>query len=356
MDGFLILEDGEVFKGRVLGSPIPSFGEIVFTTSMQGYTESITDPSYAGQILTFSFPLIGNYGISWDHRESDNVWVRGIIASQIFQDPENRYSISSLDEFLKRYNVPALVNIDTRKLIRKIREKGTMLGVIYPGDPDKNKKDAVYLLENSIHPDKIKLFRKTASREIKFYKGKGNLNIALIDFGVKYGILKNLLEIGNVTLIPYYMRMYIDEFDAIVLSNGPGDPSHEDLEIFIENYIKRIKKPMLGICLGHQILARSFGIKTYKMKFGHRGVNHPVNFKEKVLISTHNHGFAISDKVPENIKITQRDINDGTVEGFVHLDLPVMGVQYHPEARPGTHDARIIFKEFERMVKDYAKG
>ncbi|MGC9137975.1 MAG: glutamine-hydrolyzing carbamoyl-phosphate synthase small subunit [Thermoplasmata archaeon] len=352
MDGFLLTEDGEIYRGKIIGSRNASFGETVFTTSMGGYTESITDPSYAGQILVFSFPLIGNYGVSWSHRESDNVWVRGIVASEVYETPLNRYTKSNLEDFLRMAKVPGLVNVDTRKLIRRIREKGTLLGVIYPGDPVSSISEAREMIEAMHHPMKDPLFKETAAREIRFLKGNGDLRIALIDFGVKNGILENLLSIGDVTLVPYHMRVLPDEFDAFVISNGPGDPAHEALNDVIQ-YIKTIKKPLLGICLGHQILARIFGAKVYKMKFGHRGVNHPVRYGERFFITTHNHGYAVSRDVPETIIVNQYDINDGTVEGFIHKELPVMTVQYHPEARPGTHDTRFIFREFERMVKDY---
>ncbi|MEM3210578.1 MAG: glutamine-hydrolyzing carbamoyl-phosphate synthase small subunit [Thermoplasmata archaeon] len=349
MDGFLYTEDGQIYRGKMIGAKISSFGEIVFTTSMTGYTESITDPSYAGQILVFSFPLIGNYGVSWSHRESDKVWVRGIITSEIYDNPINRYSKSNLEDFLKIANIPGLVNVDTRKLILKIREKGTILGIIYPGKPENELINAKEILESMHHPMQDPLFLQTASKEVKYIKGNGKLNLALIDFGVKYGILENLLYLGNVTIIPYTMKFYMEDFDAVVISNGPGDPSHPNLNDFIE-YIKGIKKPMLGICFGHQILARMLGAKIYKMKFGHRGVNHAVKYNDNFYITTHNHGYAVSEDVPEDIKIDQYDINDGTVEGFKHKYLPIMGVQYHPEARPGAHDTKFIFKEFERIV------
>ncbi len=349
MDGFLLTEDGQIYRGKIVGLPIPSFGETVFTTSITGYTESITDPSYAGQILVFSFPLIGNYGVSWSHRESDKVWVRGIVASEIYDRPENRYTKSNLEDFLRMGRVPGLVNVDTRKLIRKIREKGTILGVIYPGDPDYEIRNAKNIIDSMHHPMSDPLFQETISKEIKHFKGNGKLNIALLDFGVKYGILENLLSIGDVTVIPYSMRVNLDDFDAVVISNGPGDPAHPALNDFVE-YIKHIKKPMLGICLGHQILARMLGASVYKMKFGHRGVNHAVKYDDNFFITTHNHGYAVSKDVPEEIIVDQLDINDGTVEGFKHKYLPIMGVQYHPESRPGTHDTRFIFKKFEEMV------
>ncbi|MCI4433887.1 MAG: glutamine-hydrolyzing carbamoyl-phosphate synthase small subunit [Thermoplasmata archaeon] len=351
MDGFLLTEDGQVYRGKIIGKEKPSFGETVFTTSMTGYTESITDPSYAGQILVFSFPLLGNYGISWSHRESEKIWVRGIVASEIYDTPRNRYTISNLEDFLRLGNVPGIVNVDTRKLIRRIRQNGTLLGIIYPGDPDKMLREAKITLEEMHHPMEDPLFKETASKEIKFLKGAGNLKIALIDFGVKNGILDNLLTIGDVTIIPYFMRVFIDNFDAVVISNGPGDPTHKSLEDTVD-FIRSIKKPILGICLGHQLLARVFGAKIYKMKFGHRGVNHPVRYNDRFYITTHNHGYAVSRNAPDNIIINQYDINDGTVEGFVHRDLPIMAVQYHPESRPGTHDAKFIFSEFERMVKE----
>lgn len=348
MDGFLLTENGKVFEGKLLGSVFPSTGELVFSTSMQGYTESITDPSYSGQILIFTFPLIGNYGVLESHMESENVWVRGIIALDIYEK-------GNFLDFIKRYNVPVLTGIDTRKLVREIAHSGSILGIIHPGKPEKELKNALDVLENSKNPYEIPLFRETASKKRIFFQGHKDLNIALVDFGVKRRILENLLKIGNVTLIPYFEKFSADEFDGIVLSNGPGDPKHNDLDEIVAS-IRNFKRPMLGICLGHQLIARSFNLKTYKMKFGHRGVNHPVIYNNRVYITTHNHGFAVMDGENENIIINQRDLNDNTVEGFRHIDLPVMAVQYHPESRPGTSDTRFIFDEFKRMVITFAKG
>jgi len=347
MDGFLLTENGKVFEGKLLGSHFPRTGELVFTTSMQGYTESVTDPSYAGQILIFSFPLIGNYGFYPEHMESSNVWVNGVIALELYEN-------NNFLNFLKMNNVPVLTGIDTRALIREITHTGSLIGIIYPGKAENELKDAENILLNTKNPNDLPLFRETASKKKIFYKGNDELNIALIDLGVKNGILKNLIRISNVTLIPYYEKFNPDEYDGIVISNGPGNPSHNELDSLV-NSINNFKKPVLGICLGHQLIARSFKLKTYKMKFGHRGINHPVIYNGNVYITTHNHGFAVKADENDEIIIDQIDLNDNTVEGFRHRYLPITGVQYHPESRPGTSDTRFIFENFKEMVIKFAK-
>lgn len=347
MDGFLLTENGKIFQGKVLGDFVPTVGELVFTTSMQGYTESVTDPSYAGQILVFSFPLIGNYGFNPEHMESNNIWVRGIVVLNIYEK-------SSFIDFLVQRNIPILTDIDTRMLVREITAHGSLMAVIYPGDPKEHINDAKYLLEKSINPNKTPLFRETASNKILKFNNNKDLNLLVIDFGVKNGILNNLKNIGNLTLIPYYENFNEYEYDGIVLSNGPGDPAHSELQNIISK-IKNFKVPVLGICLGHQLLARSFNLETYKMKFGHRGINHPVKFNGRTYITTHNHGYAVKFSENKEIIFNQFDLNDNTVEGFQHIEKPILSVQYHPESRPGTSDTNFIFKKFERMVREFAK-
>ena len=345
MKARLILEDGTVFKGKAFGYLEESVGEVVFNTSMTGYGEVLTDPSYYGQIVTMTYPLIGNYGINLEDVQSRNVCVKGFIVREKSDTPNNFRNEMSLDVYLKQNKIIGLEGIDTRALTKILRNRGTMKGII---TLDNNA-----TLE-SIQP-KLDKFDNTyavytvSRKEKEFYPGNGP-KVAVMDYGVKQNIIDNFVKRGcDVTVYPATTtaeEVLNDDPDLIFLSNGPGDP--DDLDEIVGNVKKMIgKKPIVGICLGHQILARVFGEKTGKLKFGHRGGNHPVkDFEEnKVFITAQNHGYYVTD-VPECMNVTQINLNDETVEGMRHKELPIYSVQYHPEACPGPKDSQYIFDKF----------
>ncbi|MEG0855551.1 MAG: glutamine-hydrolyzing carbamoyl-phosphate synthase small subunit [Terrisporobacter sp.] len=349
MNAKLILEDGTVFEGKAFGYLEDSIGEVVFNTSMTGYGEVLTDPSYYGQIVTMTYPLIGNYGINLEDVQSNMVAVKGFIVREKSDDPNNFRCEMSLDVYLKQNKIIGLEGIDTRALTKILRNNGTMKGII---TIDKNVN-----LEN-IKP-KLDAFKNntavmTVSRkQVEYIKGNG-YKVAIMDYGVKQNIIDNFVERGcDITIFPALTSaedvLAIDP-DLIFLSNGPGDP--DDLEEIVNNAKKMVgKKPVVGICLGHQILGKVFGGKTSKLKFGHRGGNHPVkDFEEdRVFITAQNHGYYVSE-VPECMEVTQINLNDNTVEGMRHKELPVYSVQYHPEACPGPKDSTYVFDKFLELL------
>jgi carbamoyl-phosphate synthase small subunit len=348
----LMLQDGTVLHGVGFGARALSQGEIVFNTSMTGYQEALTDPSYAGQILLMTNPLIGNYGINGKDFESGKVHPRGFVLRNISPDFSHKEAISSVDDFLKEHDVPGITGIDTRFLVRKIRTRGVMPALLatYAGEMDitKLKVDFDYSGKDFV--------REVTTKEAKRF-GKGSKRVVLIDYGVKMGIVRELVARGcEVIITPSFAsaeQVRSHEPDGILLSNGPGDPA-----ILIEEHrtIRSLSDsgyPMFGICLGHQLLAHAFGGATYKLKFGHRGSNHPVIDKKtgKVSITTQNHGYAVdSAKPPKGFALTQFNLNDGTVEGMEHEESPVFSVQYHPEASPGPHDSKALFDKFVKSL------
>lgn len=357
MKAFLVLENGMVFEGKSFGYEQLGVGEVVFNTSLAGYQEILTDPSYCQQIVTLTYPMIGNYGICEEDMESAKVQVKGLIVKEYVPMPANFRSSESLSDFLKRYKVPAIQGIDTRKLTRLIRSEGSPNGGIFIADAY----DEAFLAEVKKFPgikglglaDEV----TTATRyDFGSHAGK-KYKVAVMDYGVKKNILRKLDEVGfAVTVFParYPIDNLLKEgFDAYFLSNGPGDP--EPLDFAIESAKKLIesKKPIFGICLGHQILGLAMGRKTTKLKFGHRGGNQPViNLKtKKVEITSQNHGFAVVEEDSPFVESTHKNLNDDTNEGMVNRNLPIMSVQYHPESSPGPHDAEYLFHDFYRMVE-----
>jgi carbamoyl-phosphate synthase small subunit len=346
----LLLQDGTVLHGEGFGAQAVSEGELVFNTSMSGYQEALTDPSYSGQVLLMTNPLIGNYGINETDFESKKIHAAGFVVRNLSPDHSHREALRSVDDFLKEHNVPGISGIDTRFLVRKIRSSGVMPCAIavYEGEFDLKK------LKTDFDYSSVDFVEKVTAREARTF-GSGKRRIVLIDYGVKAGIIEGLVSRGvEVIVVPAFSdadKIGSFEPDGILLSNGPGDPA------ILEQAHKTIRAlsdyPIFGICLGHQLLAHAFGGKTFKMKFGHRGSNHPVFDKRtgKVAITTQNHGFAIHpDNMPEGFKITHVNLNDDTVEGMAHNEMPLLSVQYHPEARPGPHDSRYLFDEFLKWL------
>ena len=358
MKAALAIEDGTYVEGIAFGAEKTVEGELVFNTSMTGYVEALTDPSYAGQILMMTYPLIGNYGVCREDFESDGVKVEGFVVKELCKHPSNWRSEMSVDELLKEYGVPGIEGVDTRALTKKTRIYGAMKAVLAVGDLDKEK-----LLKRAVEQPsitEIDLVDKVCVKKLKKYEAeKPKFEVVLIDCGIKLSIVRQLLKRNiNVTLVPYnYPAKKILEInpDGVFISNGPGDPARvkETIEIIAK---LAGKLPMAGICLGHQLTALALGAKTFKLKFGHRGANQPVKDFEtgRVFISSQNHGFAVDEKsLPKNLKVTQINLNDNTVEGLVHQDFPLITVQYHPEAGPGPHDTYFFFDRFVDMLKEY---
>lgn len=352
----LILEDGTVLIGTGFGGEIEKSGEVVFTTGMTGYQETLSDPSYCGQIVTFTYPLIGNYGINRDDFESIHPSVNGLIVNEICDHPSNFRNEISLNDYLKERNIPGLAGIDTRKLTRKIRQYGTLRGRLCNMDADVEY--IVSQLKATVFTDHV----KRVSTKDPYPSPYCGHRVVLVDFGMKHGILRELNKRDcDVIVVPY--NTTAEEIlrlspDGIMLSNGPGDP--KDVPEAIE-MLKDIigKVPLFGICLGHQLFALASGANTSKLKFGHRGLNHPVKnlATGKVAITSQNHGYAVEEESVENteLEITHVALNDGTVEGLRHKKFPAFTVQYHPEASAGPEDANDLFEDFLTMIENFKK-
>lgn len=344
--GTLILEDGTSLQGKSFGAETSTSGEVVFATGMVGYPESITDPSYRGQILVFTYPLIGNYGVTdKEFFESENIHVKGLIVSNYIDVPSHHTSRRTLSEWLKDEGIPALEISDTRFITQKLREKGTMLGKILINPPAGGVKQYDPNVENLVAEVSVK---KTVRQ------GKGKKKIVLFDCGAKRNIARSLLKRNvEVITVPWDFDVFEKDlkFDGIVISNGPGDP-----KLAVET-IKIIKKaldrkvPIFGICLGNQILALAAGGDTYKLKYGHRSQNQPclLDGTKRCYITTQNHGFAVG-KIPDGFTQWFINANDNTNEGIIHKTLPFMSVQFHPESYPGPQDTDFLFDEFLKQV------
>ncbi len=352
---YLILEDGTEFKGLGFGYDCDTIGEVVFNTSMSGYQEVLTDPSYSGQIVTMTYPMIGNYGINKEDVESDRIQVAGFVVKEYSKTYSNYRAVISLSDYLKKSKVAAIEGIDTRKLTRHIRNKGALRGGIF-----REKKDALEKLFAHPKMNGLDLASRVSCKEsYRFGEDYKGPEIAVFDFGVKTNILRHLRDSGfSVMVYPCNTRLkdvIKQNTKGIFLSNGPGDP---DAVLYAPQLIRDIAKeeiPCFGICLGHQLIALGLGGKTYKLKFGHRGANQPVKnlLTGKVEISSQNHGFAVdfeSIKNNPDIEVTHINLNDKTVEGLKHRKKPIFSVQYHPEASPGPHDSNYLFSQFREMI------
>ncbi|MCX8197021.1 MAG: glutamine-hydrolyzing carbamoyl-phosphate synthase small subunit [Candidatus Micrarchaeota archaeon] len=349
----LVLAEGSIFFGHGFGALARRVGEIVFTTNMTGYEESLTDPSYAGQILVSTYPLIGNYGMHADHRESKKIQIEGYVIRQLCSAPHHAKSNSSLAKAMETEGIPGIYGIDTRKIVKIIRESGVMPACISVYEKEEDIQELIWMAKN-LDYSKINFVERVSQKEVLRY-GNGNKKVVLIDYGAKFGIIKELTSRGcTVIVVPYSTTAEeIETYgpDGILISNGPGDPAllgKESAELK-----KLFDYPMFGICLGNQLLAQAVGAKTYKLKFGHRGGNHPVLDikKNKVVITTQNHGYAVDEKsLPVEFEVTHRNLIDNTIEGISHKELPIFAVQYHPEANPGPYDSKYLFDEFVKQL------
>lgn len=351
--GKLVLKDGSVFEGDLYGER-NAVGEVVFTTGMSGYQETLTDPSFCDQIVVLTYPLVGNYGCNTMFDQSDKCWYQGLVVSELCDEPSNWRSEESLPAFLSRNDIPVLTGIDTRALTRKIRSYGTLAGVIVPADMPQAEVDALLSL-----PEVHDQVAKVTTPEV-YKMGEGKYHVAVMDLGIKRHILESLVHF-NCRLTVFHSFATAEEIlavepDGIFVSNGPGDP--KDLGFVTENLKKLMgKKPIFGICMGHQVMALANGADTFKMTFGHRGINQPVKdlLEKKIVISSQNHGYVVSEESLKgiNVEITNISLNDGTIEGLKYLDHPTFTVQYHPEASPGPSGHEYLFERFTKMMEEF---
>jgi len=340
-----------VLVGRQIGADRAAVGEVVFTTSVVGYPETLTDPSYKGQIVVFTMPLIGNYGISEDQMESDGVKAEGVAVFEATR-PSHYKSAMSLDEWLRAEGVPGVSRVDTRALVLKLREHGVMMGALGPLEPDR----LLRMLRGSARYDEMLYVDLVSVRE-PVELGEGRLCVGVVDCGVKRSIVRELLKRGfRVRLVPCRRPELAFDCDGLLLSNGPGNPKLLDFLVERVREYFEYRKPLMGICLGHQVIGLASGAGVYKLKFGHRACNKPVRdlrFTGRTYITVHNHGYAVDPRGTE-LKVWAVQPDDGTVEGLYHERLPLVTAQFHPEASPGPNDTKWLFDVFARMVRGHA--
>lgn len=367
----LVLADGTAYQGYACGATGTTFGEVVFNTGMTGYQEVMTDPSYCGQIVTFTYPELGNTGITPEDDESHHPHIKGVIARNICDRPSNWRSTQSLPDYLKQHNIIGIYGIDTRDLTRRLRTSGAMNGAISTEilEPEQLliqlrtvPSMAGLNLVKEVTTKEVYQWHETTEPEWEFSPKAGladkeQYTVVAIDFGIKRNILRRLASYGCKVIVvpantpPEEILKYNP--DGIFLSNGPGDPSAVAEGITTAKALLEAKKPTFGICMGHQILGLSLGAQTFKLKFGHRGLNHPAGLTQKVEITSQNHGFAVTEEsLGADVEITHLNLNDRTVAGLRHKTLPFFSVQYHPEASPGPHDADYLFEQFVRLMRE----
>lgn len=376
MQALLILSDGTTYQGQSIGATGSATGEVVFNTSMTGYQEILTDPSYAGQLVALTYPLIGNYGVNEEDFESASPQVGGFIVKEMSKTPSNYRSDGSGGDYLKKYGIVGIEGIDVRALTKKLRDGGVLMGII---TTEHSREDGLRVLAATPEYDSGTYAREVSTRrayswhsgdrervaldgesEIVAREASGAPRVVVLDYGTKLNILRSLQARGlEVVVLPCSATK--DEIlahnpDGVMLSNGPGDPRSLGAEVQTIRDLSAAKPdlPMFGICLGHQLLGLAVGGETYKLKFGHRGANHPVKdlTTGKVHITSQNHGYALqAETLPDNVEVTHLNLNDNTVEGLRHRERPLFSVQYHPEASPGPKDNAYLFDKFAEMVK-----
>ena len=364
----LVLEDGSVYEGDAFGAETTTYGEVVFDTSMTGYQEMLTDPSFAGQILVPTYPLMGNYGINESDFESRQIQARGFAVREYCSKPSHWQSTRTLHEFLLAYGIPGISGIDTRALTRHLRSSGVMMGIL---SSEMTVEEALQELKSLPRYDVTDFLHQVSTERayewqssesndqalLAASKQPGALHITVMDLGLKYNILRILSQLGcQATAVPCTAsaeEVLALKPDGIVLSPGPGNPALLD---YITETVGNLmdKKPIMGICLGHQLVGKALGAQTFKLKFGHRGGNHPVRdlATGRVYITAQNHGYALdADTLKEGLEVSHINLNDGTVEGLCHTDLPILSIQYHSEASPGPLDNMYLFERFLDMVR-----
>jgi carbamoyl-phosphate synthase small subunit len=365
----LVLADGTTYRGWSFGAAGTTVGEVVFNTGMTGYQEVLTDPSYAGQIITFTYPELGNTGVNPDDEESPTIHAKAVIARNITDRPSNWRSTQSLPQYLRERNIPGIYGIDTRSLTRKIREYGAINGGVSTEilDPER----LLDLVQQAPNMTGLNLVKEVTTEQIYEWSEatdvawefatRGNtdqtLTVVAIDFGVKRNILRRLASYGcKVIVVPANTpsaEILAYNPDGIFLSNGPGDPAAVTEGIAVTKELIAAEKPTFGICMGHQILGLALGAETFKLKFGHRGLNQPAGLQKQIEITSQNHGFAIAEEsLGADVEITHLNLNDQTVAGLRHKTLPFFSVQYHPEASPGPHDADYLFENFVKLMQE----
>ncbi len=352
---YLTLEDGTIYRGEGFGARADVMGEVVFNTGMTGYQEVLTDPSYCGQIVTMTYPLVGNYGINGIDLESAKPQVRAFVVREACDQPSNWRCESTLNAYLEKNNIVGLSGVDTRALTRRIREKGTMRGVITQLPPTTGQ-----INEMRLHITLLPVDMVTCDKSYTY--GSGSRRVAMLDFGLKRNILRSLESRGcTVTVFPARTspkEILNGKFNGLMLSNGPGDPKEN--EEVIANIRQMVGKlPIFGICLGHQLLALAAGADTEKLKYGHRGLNHPVKdlAKNRIYITSQNHGYTVKQEtLPNFVEVTHLSWNDQTIEGIRYTNADVFSVQFHPEASPGPDDSAYLFDEFMNHMDGVAKS
>ncbi len=359
-DAALALADGRVFRGRGFGAESTASGEVVFTTTMTGYQEVATDPSFRGQIVCMTYPLIGNYGVNADDDESRQPWIAGLVVREWAEAPSNWRSAGTIDAYLKQAGIPGISGVDTRALTRHIRSVGDTRAVLVRNVAGMSGEELVALAKDAPLPGEQDVVGQVMEpAEVVYGEHNVGTHVVLLDCGVKRNIIRSLVRRGaRVTVVPYgtpYSRIAELEPDGVIVSPGPGDPANLDDGLDVVRSLLDDERPYLGICLGHQLLARAIGADTSKLKFGHRGGNQPVKDERsgKVTITAQNHSYQVmGDTIPEATgwHVALRNLNDGSVEGLSHDTLPVLSVQFHPEASPGPSDSGNMFDEFLEII------